>query len=258
MSELSVVTREQFQNKRWIPPQDYFFAAKDALCPVVVYEIFKASMHLPLGFTRLDDKFHLVAVLGLEPGDNALVDTAGNWTGGYMPAYYRAYPFSLNRSTDSEHVLCIDSSSGLLLDEPSKGEPFFDEQGEPVARMSQLMEFLGNVHANQSATDKLCALFKELDLFEAWPIVIDRDGDTSQVEGLFRISEEKLNTLSPEELVQVRDAGGFPVIYSQLLSMQNLASVAKYSPSASGADTIPEEIQFDFTEDSGNIRFDGL
>lgn len=258
MPELVVVAKENLEGKHWETPQNFSFAARDALCPLVLFETNKAAIHLPIAFSKHNDGFLLVAVQGLELGTNFLVDNAGKWIGPYIPAPYRAYPFSFATANDDSEVLCVDLASGLISEGDEEGIAFFESNGEPNEKVKGVFQFLSHIAQNRKPTQNLCDLLQSLDLFEPWPIDVNKDGVETKVEGLFRINEIKFNELKADDLIKLRDAGGIPLVYCQLLSMQNLPRIAQQAAPQRDTKSIPQELNFDLAKDDGNISFDGL
>src|SRR5690606_6956958 len=127
MSEVHVVTKERHGMKRWRRYDTYLHAAQDAASPLVLTELARACIALPIGPMEIRDCVVPVALLGLEPGRNVFVDANGTWTAAYIPAAYRSYPFALGATAGAEPVLCVREDSNLLS---AEGEPFFDAHGE--------------------------------------------------------------------------------------------------------------------------------
>lgn len=225
MPNVQALSRDRHANKRWQRYSSYAFAAKDTLCPLVVQELPKAMMCLPIGFTRTDKGFSLVAVQGLVPGECLLVDGKGKWLLDYTPAHYRSYPFTLAHTADGQRVLCIDEDSGLVGG--NMGEPFFTEEGEPAQAVADVLSFLSQIAANAQATQRICAVLQEQALIQPWPISVQGAAGAKQISGLFRIDEAALNAMPSSGLETLRSAGALLVIYCQLLSMQHLSTLGK-------------------------------
>lgn len=223
MPNYEVVSQDVHKNLRWNPINDYTFAARDALSPLVMQEAPMAALHLPIAFTKTGEHFGLFAVQGLEAGSNYLVDAAGQWLAAYIPATYRAYPFALGTSEDQQQLLCIDSDSGLI--NSTEGYTFFDEQGAPGKQVQETLDFLSQVAANRQATQELCLLLEEFELLEPWLISVKKGDKEVPVAGLFRVNEAKFNTLEADALLNLRDKGALPLIFCQLISIQNLPRI---------------------------------
>jgi len=258
MPDFQAVSRATHASLRWRRYSSYAFAAGDAIAPLVAQELPRAAVALPIAFIASEERFLPVAVQGLAPGRNLFVAPDGRWLGGYVPAVYRGYPFALADTADGQQVLCFDAESGLLSD--TKGEPFFDAEGAPAPPVREVIEFLSQVHANREATTQLCAVLQRHGLIQPWPARIQTESGEQAIEGLHRIDEAALNALSSEAFDELRHAGGLPLIYSQLLSMQHMpilgrlaqahAMVAK--PAAGG------ELDLEFLKQDGTIRFGNL
>jgi hypothetical protein len=127
MPKYQAITRTDFANLRWKRYESYAFAAQDAVAPLVVQELPKACMSLPIAFIQQGETFVPAAVQGLQPGQNLFVSPDGRWVGPYTPAAYRGYPFALANADNGQVVLCVDTDSGLVGEDYT--ETFFDEQG---------------------------------------------------------------------------------------------------------------------------------
>src|SRR5690606_12782154 len=95
MIQLIAISHEQHENLCWKRFTSYEFAAEDAVAPLVVQEVRRACLSLPVAFIKVEDSFRLVLVQGLQPGKNLLVGPDGRWLASYIPAAYRGYPFVL-------------------------------------------------------------------------------------------------------------------------------------------------------------------
>src|ERR1035437_6405534 len=131
MPQFTPITRESHAGKNWRRPPNFAFAAGEAVVPLVGVELAHAVVTMPIAFTAEADRYRLVALLSLVPGKNLFVAPDGKWLGGYIPAFFRGYPFRLWRQEGSETaVLCIDQDSKLLMEADGTGEDFFDGEGK--------------------------------------------------------------------------------------------------------------------------------
>ena len=145
---LIALTRTAHENKGWARYSSYEFAARQTLAALVASELPRAMMNLPIGFARLQDRFHPVAILSFEESRNLFVNQNGKWIGGYIPATFRAYPFALMNTKEGEKVLCFDDSSGLLVEAPR--ESHFRQQVPPRCHQTG-SAFLQQVGAIENA-----------------------------------------------------------------------------------------------------------
>jgi hypothetical protein len=189
--------------------------------PLAAAEIGSAALALPLAFIQNGDDWTLAAVLGFEPDRNLFVDVAGTWHARYIPAAFRAHPFLIGSKPGGEATLCIDESSGLV-GEGIEGEPFFQENGEVHPNVARVSGFLSETVQSEAVTIRACDALQAAGVIEAWPITLQGDQGVRQVEGLYRVSEAKLNALDATIFSGLRTSGALTVAYAQLLSMTNI------------------------------------
>lgn len=231
------ITYSQFHDKRFKRTDTYAFAEHDLLVPVVLNEISRVVMEMPIGFAPTKDGYLPVAVLGFGSGVNSFVAANGQWEGRYIPAYYRGYPFSLAATDKQGFILCIDekslsiqlggAGSGALG--ADDGEPFFLGDGQPSEMVRAVTHFLQQLQAVRARSLQACALLDAHGLLAPWTVQVQAaDGVRAQpLTGLFSIDSAKLNKLEPKALSQLRDAGALLLAYGHLLSAQHLVSLAE-------------------------------
>ncbi len=258
MPDIVAVTKDEFTDKFWKRNPSFHFSANEMVCPLSLSEVPRAMKGMPLAFVKTDDQFSLVAVLGLKENTNFYVNSEGNWRGNYVPAFYRGYPFLLarNEADDGQMILCFNKDSGLLSDDNTE-EPFFDAEGKPTETVGKVTEFLSILQSGKNSLDAICSVLNELELIVPWQLELELEKGKQQVAGLYSISETKLNELSDEDFIKVRQAGALPVIYSQLLSMQGIRDLIQFAQAVSVA-SAPDELNFDNVEPSQNISFDNI
>ncbi len=227
MPKIVPITLTDFAGKRWQRYVNYSFAARDSFCPLVMQELPKAQLSLPIGFVIINQQLTPVAVLGLKPGMNAFVDSNGRWIGQYIPVAYRGYPFVLANTDKGRQALCFDQDSELIT--AGGGEAFFTDNGELANSVKAILNVLTKVHSNREMTLRICTVLQEKKLIEPWTIQLKTDEGEIPVKGLYRIDEEALNKLDKDNFEDLRQAGALSLIYCQLLSMQHLPSLAKFT-----------------------------
>jgi hypothetical protein len=234
MADIHAITPERHGKKFWTGYKGYQFALGDALCPLVLQELSKAVLSLPIGFVVQGKEFIPVAIQGLKPGKNLFVAPDGRWLTNYVPAVYRSYPFRMARTEDGEQILCVDEDSGLISD--IAGKAFFNEDGTPDQSVVDIFHFFSDFEKNRSVTNSICAVLQKHNLIQPWTITV-KEGDAEQnIDGLFRIDEAALQDLSAEDLLEVRNSGGLTVAYCQLLSIQHLPSLGQLAQAQEDAE----------------------
>lgn len=257
MAQLTVISRERHTDKRWKRNSSYFFASTDAVAPLVMQELPRASIDFPVGFMRVGNVFQLVAVQSLQPNSNLWVAADGRWLGDYVPAVYRGHPFVLAGTEDDRNVLCIREDSGLVS--ASDGEPFFDADGQPAARVLDILHFLEQGAASGRLTKKLCGLLDKHHLIQPWNIQVKGDDGEQKVQGLFRVDETALNALPIAAFDELRQGGALPLVYCQLMSMQHLHTLGQMAGQQHHEDVVPHtesgELDLEFLGNDEMIRY---
>lgn len=221
MPNFQLVSRASYATKRWQRQTGYAHAAKEMVVPLVVAELPKAMLSLPIAFIEQTGAYVPAAVLSLLPCKDLFVAESGSWAGEYIPATFRSYPFRLANTEDGQQVLCIDEDSGLISDGPN-GEAFFNEDGTPAQAVLDILNFLNQVEQSRKRTAAACAVLQKHNLIRPWLINLKTDTGEQAINGLFQIDEATLNQLPADALLDVRNAGALPIAYAQLFSMQHL------------------------------------
>ena len=221
MANLHGLTFERHGQKFWQRPTNFRFAAAESVIPLVVFELSKAAMSMPLAFVSQGDSFIPVAVMGIEPGNNVFVSADWRWLGQYVPAQFRSYPFRLVKTDDGQNALCVDEDNDLICDVPT-GERFFNDDNAPSQAVEDIIEFLRQIEQSRKVTENACLVLQKHALIRAWPITVQQNTGVQLIEGLYEIDEAALNQLSAEALKEVQEGGGLAVAYCQLISIQHL------------------------------------
>jgi hypothetical protein len=262
MSTIAALSKDRHADKRWKRYSNYTFAKADAVAPLLISELPKALLSLPIAFIRQEDAYLPVAVLGLEAGKNLLVAPDGRWAGQYVPAVFRAYPFLLAKQ-DEQLILCVNEASGLIV-EGAEGEALFDDEGKPTAAIQTVLDFLVNVENSRQATATACAALEKHGCIRAWPITHKVSTDNERkIEGLFQIDESALNALADDAFIELKNTGALLLAYAQLLSMQHLSSLgqladahAQVAATQLKQQSQPKELDLSFLSDGGLFKFD--
>jgi hypothetical protein len=252
------ISKTTHAHLRWKRFEHYHFAARDALAPLVVQELLRACMSMPIAFIEQNNQYIPAALQGLQPGQNLFVSPEGRWLGTYIPAAYRGYPFALANSESDQLVLCVDTDSGLVGEDYA--ERFFDDSGKPSQAVKDVLNFLQQVRANRELTERLCAALDAEGLIQPWPITLKGEDGERTMQGLYRIDEAKFNGLDPEALYRVHQAGALPLVYCQLLSMQHLQALGKLAEAHASAkaqlsSSSTDELDLEFLNRGGTISF---
>lgn len=168
-----------------------------------------------------------IAVFGLQQGVNLCIDAADRWRVRYVPVMLRTYPFAMARTSDTEMVVCIDEDWIGLGTE--KGDPLFKPDGSPseltLAVQQQLEQLEMDIERSRLYGAKLLELklLRDMQFDATLP-----DGGKVQVTGFLTIDEERLNSLSDAEMLDVARSGLLGLIHAHQISLSNMSRLAEW------------------------------
>lgn len=225
MLKIEPVSLTSHAKARWLSSNQYHFALTESFVPLVVAELNRAALNLPVGFMIINNEVVLGAIVGPQVGRNFFIGPGGEWLGSYLPAIYRGYPFFLQKTNDGRKIVCVDTSS--VVSSGKKGQLFFDESGKPSHDLARVTEFLTTISENKVLTDKVCALFQQYKLIKPWKFKIQINSEVKEVDGFYCIDQDALNQLPNDEYQKLRESGAIEVSYNQLISMGNLKNLGE-------------------------------
>lgn len=200
----------------------YRFAAQDHICPVQMAELVHLLPWYAMGFFPAgNDRYRLIALLGLQPGVNVYVGQDGRWLAPYVPAHFRGYPFAL----DKEGRLAVDLDSGLFAERPAADiNPFFDERGEPAALVQNVTTFLRKRGEGLGLTQRLVDQLTKQGLLTPWRIRWKPQGhdNPQEVAGFYCVDEQRLRNLEPAAHAELARSGAMGLAYAQIFSQARL------------------------------------
>lgn len=199
----------------WRRFSSYHFASQAQWVPVAAEELSLAALAFPIAFHREDNRWRVVALLGLEPQQNAWVDAEGRWCNRYVPAALRSQPFGVQ--LHEPETLCVDEKSEWLV-ESYDGEPLFDDQRAPASFVQKTHTFLKTWARGCQCLGQLVEGVEAQGVLTPWetPALAD-------LPLLYQIDETRWNALSDKAVMKVRHQGALPLIYAQLLAKANLS-----------------------------------
>jgi hypothetical protein len=231
-------------NKRWTRHPSMLFAKAETVAPLFVTDLASAMQTLPIAFVKHEERFVLVVMMGLRAGENLLVSAQGEWLSkDYMPSIYRTSPFEL-LSNGNNVVLAIDEA---CLSDSNEGKKIFNEGGGITDEMRDVFERVQNINSGRQMTNHICNLLNEYGLIKPWVITLNDGTNKLEIDGLYRVDEEVLNSLPDEDFVILRQQSAIPLIYAQLYSMQKLgylAKLAEHRPAVSNSSTSNDTFSF--------------
>lgn len=216
----------QLHGKLGLTPVDqpFNFARSAHAVPVAVTEFGPTSNCYPIIFTGED--FQPLAVMSIRQNENLFINKDGLFDfDTYVPAYIRRYPFVLaNDEANQQMVVCIERDADAVQE---NGQVPLFENGQPSAFTQQAIEFCTNFEAERQRTVNFVQLLRDLDLFELkeanfTPTNPDgSSGEQVKLADYYGISEDKLNKLPADKIIELRDTGALQQIYAHLNSLLN-------------------------------------
>lgn len=208
--------------------KNWRFASELNTLPLLVAEIEPASAEFPIVFAGEGDAMTIVALTALRARENLFVDPEGRWTGSYIPAFLRRYPFVFAETGPNRETLtlCIDEAcDGVNSD--GRGERLFDSAGERTHYLNRMLQFTSDYETQHRLTREFCQRLVALDLLEnAVASVTLPDGQTLTVTGFQRVNRDKLRALDDAAVTQLFRSDMLGLIYVHLASLSHLSALA--------------------------------
>jgi hypothetical protein len=170
-----------------------------------------------------------LAVLGLRAGSNLFVD-GDKWTGGYVPAYIRRYPFAMARLDDSATNMAVCYDTKWPAFNETTGEALFKD-GQPTEFLLNAKAFLENFEQEAERTRLICNLLVEMDLLQDMRFEATLpNGEKLDVEGFLALDEKKYAEMADDKVLQLHRNGLIAMIEMHRLSLTNMNRlVGKYA-----------------------------
>lgn len=218
--QLVPVNKARHQDKKVKEIQGFGFASGFHIASVMVHEFARAASLYPVVFLedKEQDSFRPVVLMGLDAGENLFVNADGKWQASYVPAIIRRYPFALaSAGEEGKFTVCIDEGSELIDD--NEGVPLFDDKGEPAAALENVKRYLGELQQMDAFTNEFCKYMVTHNMLTPMNMRVRQADQIKNINGCYVLNEERLNGLSVERFMELRDKRYLPAIYAHLLSL---------------------------------------
>lgn len=226
--QLVPVNKERHAVKKVKPVEGFGFASNFHIASVMVHEFVRAAAIYPVVFLedKEQDEFRPVVLMGLDAGENLFVDGEGKWQASYIPAIIRRYPFALaSTGQENQFTVCIDEGSDLVNDEV--GVPLFTESGEPAEALENVKRYLGELQQMDAFTKAFCKYLAEHNMFTPLNMRVRQADQVKNIAGCYVINEERLNNLSNERFLEMREKRYLPATYAHLGSLAQIERLLK-------------------------------
>jgi hypothetical protein len=222
-----LLDRDKHRRRRVRPAQGFAFARKSNSLFVATAEFSEACKEYAIVFTRPQGGGRImpVVMLGLRARENLFVDEAQRWTGRYIPAFVRRYPFVLAQLPGQQMLgLCIDEACPGLGEQ--EGEALFDDKGQDTPFLRNAVEFLSQCQREHQRTEAFCLRLEQAGVLREMNARADLvDGRSFTVESLLVVDEQKLLALPDAVALSLFRAGELHLISLHLLSLSNMKTL---------------------------------
>jgi len=217
-TDLPVVTRVANQNSLFL----------------AVVEFAEACKEFPIVFVRVGEvpaepakqAVAPLAVTGLKTGVNMYVE-GDKWTGIYVPAYLRRYPFTMARIEDNSDQIAICFDNDWPGFSETEGTSLFAADGQPTEFLLNCKTFLENFEQEAERTRLVCAQLVELELLRDMRFDATLpNGEKLEVDGFMAVDEEKLAALPDDQVLSLFRSGLLSLLEMHRVSMGNMNRLA--------------------------------
>lgn len=225
--DIQPVTSEQHRNAA-VNVTDHSFASELTSIPLLATEITMAAAEYPVIFSAPNEQGEHtpLAIVGVERGENLMLNANNAFDARYVPAFIRRYPFVFAGAEGGDKLtLCVDAASKALIADGSSGNRLFDDNGEQTEFLKEVLKFLQDYQYRAEMTKAFCKQLKDLDLLEPMQANIEFRNNQDQnmsIKGFYTVKREKLKALTDEQAVDLFKRDGLELIYAHLQSLDNL------------------------------------
>lgn len=226
--KIAPVNKDLHANKRVKEITSFDFASKFHVAYITLQEFTRAAAIYPIVFLedKQKDEFRPVVLLGLKPGVNVFVDGDGKWQASYIPAVIRRYPFTLTPGgADGQFIVCIDEASSLVSE--TEGAALFDVSGTPTEVIDNVKRYLSELQQMEVSTNEFCSFLAKHNMFTPLNLRVRETSGVKDIAGCYVINEERLNNLSDERFLEIKNKRYLPALYAHLISLAQTERLVK-------------------------------
>lgn len=157
-----------------------------------------------------EGELHCIALFGFEEGENLFLE-GDRWQAPYLPLMVQRGPLMIGfdgktDSADGQPVVAIDMDHPRVSE--SEGQRLFLEQGGNSDYLDRLTATLEAIHLGHEQSRQFMKLLEELDLITSCNFKITlANGSNHTLSGFYMVDDERLQTLSPEDLLKLSSNG---------------------------------------------------
>jgi len=226
MTKITPLNTTEHSGISIIESNDYSRFSNEHLIPVVVHEFISIATEFPIVFVKNTEtgQFTPVAMMGLKNSINLYCQNS-SWHSGVTPLGFSNAPLSLMKTSEQsdEVMVCIDQSSHLIAE--AGGHRLFNDDKEQTDYLKSRTQALLDIASFNQQTANICQLFTSLKLLEPKPLSVKqvRNDQAINIDGIYVVDEKRLNGLSDEDFLSLKNKGVLPLIYAHQLSLHQLS-----------------------------------
>ena len=215
---------------RLVERKDFTSHKTENFVPIVFQEFAALATEFPLVFVRNSQTGDFVpsAMMGLKKGVNLFCQSS-DWAPAFMPTSFTIAPLSVSRlgSTPDEADIAIYEGSTLVSE--TEGEAIFSTDGQPTEYFKRRRDNVIKITEQSLQAVEVCRYLAEKRLLSTRVLKLQytESSPTYEVDGVFTIDEEALEKLSNEEFLELRERGFLALIYSHLISLQQIHNLSR-------------------------------
>lgn len=191
------------------------------------FEFKHAQADYPIFFVKdKQDQFVSIALHGFEQEENLFLTDRG-WQADYIPLMVERGPFLIGfqgEESNPQPVIHIDMDNPRVNKET--GIDVFLPHGGNSEYINRISTILKTIHDNQQASQAFMDKLEELNLIESFNLDIQlRDGSNNRLAGFYTINEDKLKTLTGDQLAELNQSGMLNLIFMVIASHSKVTSL---------------------------------
>lgn len=230
MANLTAIDYHSHKHLRINPEAAELHGAELNMIPVVVDEFTNLAVQYPIVIAKNEEtgQFSLSALLGFEQHEN-LYWHNGQWQGLYLPLQIRRQPFFIGNAAkeneDEKLVVCIDTDSPTIVandnqQEPEKLQSLFDHTGNESPYFETAKHSLSQLVQGEFDNKNFLHELQALELIQPLALEITFvNGQNTRLNGLYTINQDKLATLTSEQISQLHQKKLLQPIYTMVTSL---------------------------------------
>ena len=110
-----------------------------------------------------------------------------------------------------------------------EGEALFDADKKETAVFAKRKEDVSRYFELNQMTDVFCQMLADMDLLTSRDLNVDIGGEKITIQSVYLIDDKKLNALSDEKFLELRQRGFLPAIFAHKSSLTQVRRLAEMS-----------------------------